>query len=246
MMAASSRTVRFRAVRRAFTSCPLTRRTRLPYSHYRGSQTISCPPSCSCVTKLRSLSAKITVGTGYRLRGYRKKSCNLTYRGCGGQTGYLPSLSSPLTMLQMGQNGSSSGGVAQPRIRRHRGATRPSVGPDMGSLDVRPRRPDWQDQAACRGAGWKPFFTEDIEHAPKDKESALEGVRFCAVCPVRNQCLQYALNHEPDVGIWGGMTGLERQEERARRLAHKVFVSTGLTVPRKKPPSSRRQAVPRR
>lgn len=40
---------------------------------------------------------------------------------------------------------------------------------------------------------------------------------MCAACPVRAECLAYALGRPDKHGIWGGMTEDERDAERRRR-----------------------------
>jgi len=36
--------------------------------------------------------------------------------------------------------------------------------------------------------------------------------QICALCPVRDLCLEYALEAKEEYGIWGGLTTRERQE----------------------------------
>lgn len=40
---------------------------------------------------------------------------------------------------------------------------------------------------------------------------------FCADCPVKAQCLQYAVDEQIDHGVWGGLSEFERR--RNRRLS---------------------------
>lgn len=68
----------------------------------------------------------------------------------------------------------------------------------------------WMSRARCRGRTDLNFFPEKGEHAP-------EVVEFCSGCPVRVQCLDYALARNLDDGIWGGVTANRRV--RARRAA---------------------------
>jgi WhiB family redox-sensing transcriptional regulator len=75
-------------------------------------------------------------------------------------------------------------------------------------------RPAWQSRAACRGGAVDTFF-------PERGESLAERRAVCAVCPVRQECLDYALGlpSDPD-GVWGGTSQREWQAMRnARRVA---------------------------
>ncbi|MEU9662708.1 WhiB family transcriptional regulator [Streptomyces chartreusis] len=40
---------------------------------------------------------------------------------------------------------------------------------------------------------------------------------ICTGCPVRTECLAYALDHRIEHGIWGGMTERERRSLLRRR-----------------------------
>lgn len=69
----------------------------------------------------------------------------------------------------------------------------------------------WQKRAACAKAD-RPdaFFPGGGRPSNKSKE-------FCADCPVRVQCLDWALVHEEE-GIWGGLTEAERSKLVLSRL----------------------------
>lgn len=69
-------------------------------------------------------------------------------------------------------------------------------------------RPDWQAAAACRGTDPDLFFTERGE-----KTSDAKAV--CGGCPVREECLDYALDNVEKFGVWGGLS--ERERRRVRR-----------------------------
>lgn len=44
--------------------------------------------------------------------------------------------------------------------------------------------------------------------------------KACAGCPVVAQCAEYAIEHEPDFGFWGGLSVAERRQ--IRRLRQKT------------------------
>ena len=72
-------------------------------------------------------------------------------------------------------------------------------------------RPDlsWLGQAACLEVG--PGF-----HFPEKGGSAREAKLICRGCGVREQCLEYALEHS-EAGVWGGMS--ERERRKLKREA---------------------------
>jgi WhiB family redox-sensing transcriptional regulator len=71
----------------------------------------------------------------------------------------------------------------------------------------------WELRAACRGhdAGlFMPPLGRETAGERKAREHAAKKV--CVHCPVRSECLDYALRvHEP-IGIWGGLNEAERRE----------------------------------
>lgn len=78
-------------------------------------------------------------------------------------------------------------------------------------FDLMEMRPSWWQHAACRRHPIEVFF-------PADARSSRAAKIVCGGCPVREECLEYALATDPPLkGIFGGMT---EQERRAiRRLA---------------------------
>jgi WhiB family redox-sensing transcriptional regulator len=57
----------------------------------------------------------------------------------------------------------------------------------------------------------------DPEAFHPDKSGTVEPAKaVCAVCPVRERCLSYALETNQRFGVWGGTSAQERQ---ALRLA---------------------------
>jgi len=69
-------------------------------------------------------------------------------------------------------------------------------------------RPRWMTAAACRGAGVAEFVM-DAKRTPSEAVQAM-----CGRCPVREECIAYALERDVLVGIWGGTTELERRAMR--------------------------------
>ncbi|HTX27173.1 MAG TPA: WhiB family transcriptional regulator [Streptosporangiaceae bacterium] len=75
----------------------------------------------------------------------------------------------------------------------------------------------WQDRAACRGWNAQLFFGPDGETGQDREIREAKAKVICARCPVREQCLTYALRNSIKHGIWGGLNREERTRERRRR-----------------------------
>jgi WhiB family redox-sensing transcriptional regulator len=78
----------------------------------------------------------------------------------------------------------------------------------------------WQHIAACRGEDATYFFAPNYFERRAEK-NAREAVAkaICVRCPVRAECLEYALAVRENHGIWGGLNEMERRallRQRAR------------------------------
>ncbi|HEV7647286.1 MAG TPA: WhiB family transcriptional regulator [Actinophytocola sp.] len=76
---------------------------------------------------------------------------------------------------------------------------------------------DWRHRAACRDTDPELFFP--ISAVGPGARQAAEAKAVCARCPVREQCLRYALDNGLDHGVFGGTTERERRAltRRTRR-----------------------------
>ncbi len=80
----------------------------------------------------------------------------------------------------------------------------------------------WMAQGLCRFEPPSTFF-------PSDGVGVETAKRICAACPVKEPCLEYALEHRIDHGVWGGTS--ERQRRRIlkkRKLSPAPLVSSVL------------------
>jgi WhiB family redox-sensing transcriptional regulator len=72
--------------------------------------------------------------------------------------------------------------------------------------------PTWQRFAECaQHAGRVDFF-------PARGESVRDAKAVCAVCSVRDECLDFALRMKVAHGVWGGLSERERRTVRRERL----------------------------
>lgn len=67
----------------------------------------------------------------------------------------------------------------------------------------------WQDNAECKG------LTDLMFPGRGDNEGHRKAKAICADCPVRAECLEYALTNGETHGTWGGTS--ERERRRMRR-----------------------------
>ena len=73
--------------------------------------------------------------------------------------------------------------------------------------------PTWQQFAECANhAGSVDFF-------PARGESVRDAKAVCARCPVREECLDFALRLKVAHGVWGGLS--ERERRTLRRDRHR-------------------------
>ena len=85
------------------------------------------------------------------------------------------------------------------------------------SLALRAADDEWRDRALCRNTDPSLFFPVgttgvalvQIEHAKQ----------VCNQCPVKQECLDFALATNQDSGIWGGLSEEERRVIRRQRVA---------------------------
>lgn len=76
---------------------------------------------------------------------------------------------------------------------------------------LKPSEPDdrwWVPLGACRGLDPDLFFPEIGAARP------VEALSTCAVCEVREACLEWAMVHNERSGVWGGKTTDERRKHR--------------------------------
>ena len=86
--------------------------------------------------------------------------------------------------------------------------TEPTPTPRRCTRRTQPRR-GWP-QGNCRLYAPATFF-------PSDGVGVDKARKICATCPVTGPCLEYALEHRIDHGVWGGCSERERRRILKRR-----------------------------
>jgi WhiB family redox-sensing transcriptional regulator len=70
----------------------------------------------------------------------------------------------------------------------------------------------WRDRAACRGPETALFFPPtSVERRDEREARERRAKAICYGCPVRLECLEYAIGIGEMHGIWGGLNEAERR-----------------------------------
>ncbi|MBT3155155.1 WhiB family transcriptional regulator [Streptomyces sp. CHD11] len=78
----------------------------------------------------------------------------------------------------------------------------------------------WRSGAACRTADPELFFPIGTSGPALMQTEQAKAV--CRGCPVREQCLDWALETGQSIGVWGGTSETERRTLRRRIAARRA------------------------
>ena len=70
--------------------------------------------------------------------------------------------------------------------------------------------PEWMTRAACLGENPELWFPHESD--PPDEARAI-----CSLCPVRAECLAFAVANDVRHGMWGGLTPAQRSRLQPRK-----------------------------
>ncbi|AQS71192.1 WhiB family transcriptional regulator [Streptomyces pactum] len=73
---------------------------------------------------------------------------------------------------------------------------------------------NWREHAACRTEDPDLFFPIGTTGPAALQTEQAKAV--CRSCPVREQCLRWALDTGQSIGVWGGTSELERRALKRR------------------------------
>mgnify|MGYP003129510684 FL=1 len=79
----------------------------------------------------------------------------------------------------------------------------------LGEVLLDFERAEWMDEGSCRDLETDVFFGDT--NSPR-KSAVAKAI--CSTCPVREECLDYAIRNLEMFGIWGGHTTAERKTLR--------------------------------
>ena len=78
----------------------------------------------------------------------------------------------------------------------------------------------WQVEALCKGNQAHLFFPPSTLERKEERERREQRAKaVCMVCPVKQECRDYALEIREPYGIWGGLTEAERRQMLATLIS---------------------------
>jgi WhiB family redox-sensing transcriptional regulator len=82
----------------------------------------------------------------------------------------------------------------------------------------------WIERSRCIGEDPELFFP--IGSTGPAVEQTARAIAVCQDCPVRLECLEWALETCQDAGVWGGLSEEDRREIRRTRRREAAAAST--------------------
>ncbi|MEE8601916.1 WhiB family transcriptional regulator [Euzebya tangerina] len=72
---------------------------------------------------------------------------------------------------------------------------------------------DWQTHGLCRTIDSSIFFPPaQFEHKPERETREKRAKAICGECPVKAECIDWALTTKEPHGVWGGYSESERKQ----------------------------------
>jgi WhiB family transcriptional regulator, redox-sensing transcriptional regulator len=103
----------------------------------------------------------------------------------------------------------------QPNTANHQNAELTITTPSNPILDE-----EWKNRGSCSGVNPALFY-------PESQASTKDAKKVCGSCPVRYECLEFAIEKGEKFGIWGGLTARERRHEvRNRKLIAQTAIQS--------------------
>lgn len=75
----------------------------------------------------------------------------------------------------------------------------------------------WPLRGACRGQRPHTFIPDDSGDRNVTAEQHGQALRFCENCCVVSECLEFAIETNQQLGVWGGTTPRQRRTIREAR-----------------------------
>ena len=105
-------------------------------------------------------------------------------------------------------------------LKRQARAERKNLCIECRSDGLRPIA-NWMEHGHCRNEAYDPEWWWP-ERGDADHGDTPIALRICLTCPVKDLCLDYALQHKEREGVWGGLMPAARQALAASRRIRKA------------------------
>lgn len=79
----------------------------------------------------------------------------------------------------------------------------------------------WREKAACSKEDPELFFPTGVNGYSEKIVDQAKAI--CRTCPVADECLSYAMDHDEDYGIWGGLTENQRRDLKRRAMRERRY-----------------------
>ncbi|WP_371612909.1 WhiB family transcriptional regulator [Streptomyces clavifer] len=76
----------------------------------------------------------------------------------------------------------------------------------------------WQRHALCADPVFDPEDWFPIGEGATAQQQTEDAKAVCRACPVMETCLQWAMEHGQDTGVWGGLSEKERRSMHRRHV----------------------------
>jgi WhiB family transcriptional regulator, redox-sensing transcriptional regulator len=83
---------------------------------------------------------------------------------------------------------------------------------------------EWIERARCIDEDPELFFPVGTTGSAIVQTE--RAIAICLECPVRRECLTWALETAQDAGVWGGLSEEDRREIRRRRRREAAFATS--------------------
>jgi WhiB family redox-sensing transcriptional regulator len=97
-------------------------------------------------------------------------------------------------------------------VKAYANGTAQKIIVDTAIRPIKIEEEQWKEQSNCAGADTDAFFP--VNKGAYENKDML--TRICNACPVKAECLDYAVKYDL-LGWWGGTTEIQRRRIRAER-----------------------------
>ena len=82
---------------------------------------------------------------------------------------------------------------------------------------------EWRDRASCLGLETNGFIHEENMKGKNQLAHYQEAIEICKQCPVRSECLAFAVEYKCSSGVWGGLIPDQRKGLKYFSTMREIF-----------------------